>query len=618
VRWTTDEFTGRHFGKYEVLCRLAVGGMAEIFLGFARTGALMGKPVVLKRILTEQREDPTALQNLIDEAKLTATLSHPNVAQVLDLDIDGDDVLLVIEFISGANLEELVEVHRQRNEPVPLGFALTAVREAAQGLAHAHSHRNAKGESVPIIHRDVTPRNVMTDFEGLTRMLDFGIARVKGSERRTQAGMVRGTTAYMSPEQAIGKELDHRSDLFSLGIICHELLTGTRLFYKGNPAQEMAAVYEAEIPLPSRVNKRVPRAIDPVVMRLLERKVDRRYQSAIEFTRDLSQAAGSTAWAKDRCAELIRQQFAERQKDTRALTARIPAPKGTPSYPGLVPRPGAAQATPLYDDDEAGSRTQLAVDPLSLRPRPSTPSRPSPTTRPSAPTTPSRPVPRREASGEAQLTEPSRPAASRLATDAAGRAPADRGPATDQLRSHPTDSVTDSVRANDPGLSAEDLFGDGEPIPERTHIVPNPSAARLKQVPTRAAAPQPQAPARELESDPEIDQIIAARNKPRSSGALIIAAVAVLVLGGLGGAFLFKSMQGGGLGRVIIHADRPVEVVLEGQALGTTPVTGVFPAGHHRLQFRESGAPTRQYELDVKANVENLVDVTLDSLDKAP
>jgi serine/threonine protein kinase len=458
----------------------------------------------------------------------------------------------------------------------------------------------------------------MTDFEGLTRMLDFGIARVKGSERRTQAGMVRGTTAYMSPEQAIGKELDHRSDLFSLGIICHELLTGTRLFYKGNPAQEMAAVYEAEIPLPSRVNKRVPRAIDPVVMRLLERKVDRRYQSAIEFTRDLSQAAGSTAWAKDRCAELIRQQFAERQKDTRALTARIPAPKGTPSYPGLVPRPGAAQATPLYDDDEAGSRTQLAVDPLSLRPRPSTPSRPSPTTRPSAPTTPSRPVPRREASGEAQLTEPSRPAASRLATDAAGRAPADRGPATDQLRSHPTDSVTDSVRANDPGLSAEDLFGDGEPIPERTHIVPNPSAARLKQVPTRAAAPQPQAPARELESDPEIDQIIAARNKPRSSGALIIAAVAVLVLGGLGGAFLFKSMQGGGLGRVIIHADRPVEVVLEGQALGTTPVTGVFPAGHHRLQFRESGALTRQYELDVKANVENLVDVTLDSLDKAP
>ncbi|HEY1087825.1 MAG TPA: serine/threonine-protein kinase, partial [Archangium sp.] len=276
MKWTTDEFTGRRFGKYEVLCRLAIGGMAEIFLGFARSGPYVGRPVVIKRILNEQREDSNALQMLLDEAKLTATLAHPNVAQVMDLETDDDEVLLVIEFITGANLEEIVEAYTARQEAVPLGFAITVIREAAQGLGHAHTHKSPRGELVPIIHRDVTPRNVMVDFEGATKVLDFGIARAKGSERRTQAGMVRGTTAYMSPEQAVGKELDPRTDLFSLGTIFHELLTGQRLFYKGNPGQEMAAVYEGEIPVPSKVNRRVPKALDTVVMRLLERNLDRR------------------------------------------------------------------------------------------------------------------------------------------------------------------------------------------------------------------------------------------------------------------------------------------------------------------------------------------------------
>jgi hypothetical protein len=242
-------------------------------------------------------------------------------------------------------------------------------------------------------------------------------------------------------------------------------------------------------------------------------------------------------------------------------------------------------------------------------------------------------VPRREVSGErSQITEPSRPAAVRQppADPPRAAAPPPRDNATDQLKRHPTDSVTDSVRANDPGLSAEDLFGD-EGVPEKTRIVTNPSSSRLPTVGSRAGAPttrlpdppsrpaEPAARPAEPESDPEIDQILAARNQKRSPGGLVVAAVLALVLGGAGGAFLFKSMQSGnGLGRVIIHADRPVEVVLEGQILGTTPVTGVFPSGHHRLQFRESGAPTRTYELDVKANVENLVDVTLDSLDRAP
>ena len=362
MTWTTDEFTGTQFGKYEVLCRLAVGGMAEIFLGFARFGPFLGRPVVLKRILREQREDPAALQMLIDEAKLTATLSHPNVAQVLDLEMVRDDVVLVIEFIAGANAEEMVSACQIRSEPVPLGFALAATREAAQGLAHAHSHKDAKGQVVPIIHRDVTPRNVMVGFDGAVKMLDFGIARAKGSARRTQVGMVRGTTAYMSPEQAIGKEVDHRSDLFSLGVVAYELLTGQRLFYRGNPTDEMAAVYEAAIEPPSRVNRRVPRAVDPVVMRALERKVERRYQSAQEFIHDLSQAAGGALWTRERCSEMVRGQFTTRQREIEKLVSRIPNWNAmADSLRTLVGRGGPAPVTA----DEPIPKTVVALDPLA-------------------------------------------------------------------------------------------------------------------------------------------------------------------------------------------------------------------------------------------------------------
>ena len=285
--YVADEFTGRSFGKYEVLCRLAVGGMAEIFLGYAKSGPSAWKPVVLKRILTEHREDDQSMQMLIDEAKITATLNHPNVAQVLDLEIAGDEVLLVIEFIRGATIEEIVTAVTDKKEVVPLGFVLSAIRDCAQGLHHAHSHKDGTGKPMPIIHRDVTPKNLMVDFEGLGKVLDFGIARAMGAARRTVAGMVRGTSAYMSPEQAVDGKMDTRTDIFSLGTIFHELLTGQRLFHRGNAGKEMAAVYEAEVPPPSSINRRVPKALDAVVLKALERPLARRYQTGLEMVRDL-------------------------------------------------------------------------------------------------------------------------------------------------------------------------------------------------------------------------------------------------------------------------------------------------------------------------------------------
>lgn len=559
MKLSTDEFTGRRFGKYEVLCRIAVGGMAEIFLGFPRSGPFVGRPVVLKRILSEQREDPGALQMLIDEAKLTATLSHPNVAQVLDLEVEHDEVLLVIEYIAGANLEEVVDVYKARNEAVPLGFALASIREAAQGLGHAHTHKNARGEPVPIIHRDVTPRNVMVDFDGAIKMLDFGIARAKGSERRTQVGMVRGTTAYMSPEQAIGKELDPRTDLFSLGIIFHELLTGQRLFHRGNPAQEMAAVYEGDIPAPSKVNRRVPKQLDAVVMRALDRRIDKRYQSALEFVRDLALAAGSTTWSKERCAELARQQFASRQKDIDKILAKIP---GTaPPFPEgrTVVHRGP---TPSLADDEGAARTLVNQGPLGER---------RPTQQPPQPQPPP--------------------------------------PNTDPFAEPVTDTRPVTPQKPQQSLSHADLFSDMDDVPEKTRII----QGSKRSLPSVADVP----------TDPRRTPVKRPGAQGGSKVPLVIAAIVALALGAVGGALLFKRLAGPSqastaLGRVQVQSDRPADVLFNGQSLGSTPAGAWVPSGRHRLQLKEPDGTVRVVEVDVKPGEETNVVVTLDSLEKLP
>lgn len=570
MKWTTDEFTGKRFGKYEVLCRLAVGGMAEIFLGFARAGPFVGRPVVIKRILNEQREDPNALQMLLDEAKMTATLSHQNVAQVMDLENHEEDVLLVIEFITGANVEELVEAYTARQEPVPLGFAISVIREAAQGLGHAHQHKSARGEPQPIVHRDVTPRNVMVDFDGNTKVLDFGIARAKGSERRTQAGMVRGTTAYMSPEQAIGKELDPRSDLFSLGTIFHELLTGKRLFYKGNPGQEMAAVYEGEIPVPSQVNRRVPRALDSVVMRMLERKLDKRYQNATELIRDLSLAAGSTAWSRERCAELVKERFTARQKDIEKLVSRIP--QRSPSYPEVrtIVTRGPVSMSQLNDDDAAAARTMIGGQPLGERRPP-----------PQPPTDPYREA----------ATDPGRPAMppSRPATPAQPSA----------------------------GLKTDELFDDDAPQP--TRIIPGSS---MRSMPKVSEAPtDPRRPSVPRRAGPSMANVPPA---PSSSKLpLVLAAIVALVIGGVGGAFIIKGMQpqppASAVVKLSLDTDRPATVYLGKSALGTTPVAVFVPSGKHVLELQEEEGPRRSLQVDLPATeAETKMVVALDSLPPLP
>jgi serine/threonine protein kinase len=312
MAFTPDEFTGKRFGRYEVVCRLAVGGSAEIFLGLARTGPFVGLPLVLKRMLAP-REDIEALQDLVDEAKVTASLSHPNIARIYDIAQTPQDIVLVMEFIPGATLSELRRAVKKRGERIPLGFTLKVITDALLGLHHAHLHKDAKGRPRPVVHRDVTPGNLMVDFRGDCRLLDFGIARFMGAHRRTREDIVRGTAAYMSPEQIRAEPLDYRSDLFSMGAVMHELLTGEVAFGRATDAEELEAVLGGQVLPPQMRVPTLPSWIDNVAMRALEPNPAGRYATAMRFRDTLLEGAGTDVWTARQCAEYLRKDFAERE-----------------------------------------------------------------------------------------------------------------------------------------------------------------------------------------------------------------------------------------------------------------------------------------------------------------
>jgi len=315
-----DGHTGKRLGKYELLCRMAVGGMAEIFLGFARGGVWAGKAIVLKRMLVEHEDDTEALELLLQEAKLMARLNHPNAVRVLDLEVTEENVCLVIEFIPGLNLEELTDYFQ---EPLPLGLTLAIIRGAALGLNHAHNYCGERGQPAPIIHRDVTPRNIILSFDGRSKVLDFGIARMVGAQRRTAVGMVRGTSSYMSPEQATDQPLDIRTDIFSLGVVFHELLSGERLFARGKPLEDMMAVFQGAISLPSQANRKLPRSIDNLVLRMLERSLDKRFQTMGNFVGELDKDFATIVWTEAECLQFMQKHFSKIRSGIDAMLSRI-------------------------------------------------------------------------------------------------------------------------------------------------------------------------------------------------------------------------------------------------------------------------------------------------------
>lgn len=309
----------RRLGKFEVLCRLSTGGMSQIYLATQTGIGGFRKLVVLKTILPDIGGEEDFVRMFLEEARTTAAFNHPNIAQVYELDVESGELFMAMEFVQGCTLVEMAKACRTAKEPIPIGFTLQSVRDTALALHYAHNFTDARGRKQIVIHRDVAEKNIMVTYEGVTKLLDFGIAKALGRSSRTSIGMVKGTSGYMSPEQIRGEPLDPRSDVFSLGVVLHECLTGLRLFHGKNPEDGMMAALNTTVAPPSRTNAEVTFEVDAVVMKALQRKRDDRFGTALEFARAIEKAAPGLIWHPEQSGELVSRHFSERRQETRRL-----------------------------------------------------------------------------------------------------------------------------------------------------------------------------------------------------------------------------------------------------------------------------------------------------------
>ncbi|WP_420718363.1 serine/threonine protein kinase [Pyxidicoccus sp. MSG2] len=293
--------------------------MAELFLGFTSGPGGFRKYVVIKRILPDVRDNAQFERMFLDEARITAAFNHPNIAQVFDLGQEDDGLYLSMEFIAGQNLNQITSAFLRRRQQMPIGFTLSVARDVCMALHYAHTFTAPSGEPSPVIHRDVAQKNIMVTYDGVVKLLDFGIAKAKGSLERTSAGTVKGTTGYMSPEQVRGDKLDGRSDLFSVGVMMHELITGARLFAGKDEREEMVKILEAPIPWPSHVSPHVPEGVSKVVMQALERSREKRFLNGRDMARAIEAAAARLLMDSDHRASMMQELFAERMAATRSL-----------------------------------------------------------------------------------------------------------------------------------------------------------------------------------------------------------------------------------------------------------------------------------------------------------
>jgi serine/threonine protein kinase len=292
----------QRYGKYVLLRRIAVGGMAEIFKAKVAGAQGFEKDLVIKRILPHFNEDEDFVRMFVDEARITAKLQHPNIVQIYDFDVVDGTYYIAMEYIEGKDLKEVLERAALMRDPLSVFQCIWIAIEIAKGLHYAHT-KEEKGKPLNIVHRDVTPSNVMISYRGDVKLMDFGIAKAAQRSTKTQAGAVKGKVAYMSPEQARGRPLDGRSDVFALGVMLWEALTERRLFVAESDFDTLTNVLKMEAPPPSSINPAVPRDLDPIIAMCLAKDTDARYASAEILAREL------TRWFYSHVADLDKEKL---------------------------------------------------------------------------------------------------------------------------------------------------------------------------------------------------------------------------------------------------------------------------------------------------------------------
>jgi serine/threonine-protein kinase len=312
---------GTPFGRYELLAQLARGGLAEIWL--ARQTGLAGfeKLVVVKRLYERLQKEQEFVDMFLDEARINSRLNHTNVLSVHELgEIDGR-YFLTMEYIEGMPLGLLSQRAQTSLGDLPIAIIGGLLSQAAAGLHYAHEARSADGAPLNIVHRDVSPLNLLLSYEGVLKLADFGIAKADGRTTKTRSGVIKGTPTYMSPEQCTGEAVDRRSDVFGLGILFWELLTGKRLFRREYADQVYSAIVSGQVAAPSTHRPELPSALDAIALRALARRPADRFQTAEEFRRELEavlQEEGLRAEVVD-VRNFLEEHFAQERKDQESL-----------------------------------------------------------------------------------------------------------------------------------------------------------------------------------------------------------------------------------------------------------------------------------------------------------
>jgi TonB family protein len=353
------------FGQYEILERIASGGMAELYK--ARRSGVEGfqKIVAIKKILPHLADNEEFITMFADEAKLAAQLNHPSIVHIFDLGkIEGGGYFIAMEYIDGRDLRGLLQAAHDVGSPLPIPLAVFIASKVAAALDYAHRRRDAAGREMTIVHRDVSPQNILISYEGDIKLCDFGIAKAASKASQTQSGALKGKVQYMSPEQAWGKPIDRRSDLFSLGAVLFEMLTDQKLFRGDSDLTVLEKVRAADVVAPSSINPEVPKNLDAILLKALAREAEERYSNASDMLRDLEAvlyaytpapgsadlaiflhrlAAEEQAIAESKARQAT--QAAKAEPEKKRKSKGTPVARRTGSVPKLVVPSGATPAT---------------------------------------------------------------------------------------------------------------------------------------------------------------------------------------------------------------------------------------------------------------------------------
>jgi serine/threonine-protein kinase len=350
-------------GNYEVVRKIATGGMGEVFLAKQKGPVDFSRHVVLKRLHPRLTADPHFVTMFLNEARIAANLTHPNIVHIYELFQDAGGYVITMEYVRGGTVLALLrERQRRGTKGLPFGPVVRIATSVCEALHYAYNEPDENGNPRHVIHRDVSPSNVLVGYDGQVKLVDFGIAKALEAEALTQAATIKGKYGYMSPEQIKCQPLDQRTDIFSLGTMLWEMSVGNRLFKRDNDLQMLYAILEEPIPTPSERVPDFPKGLEYIVMKALARKREDRYADASSLAQDLRTIARDNEWDSEAStlSRLIKDVMPE---DAIALGRTGPGSDSRPSNAGQ--KPPNITAVTRSERNEAGTGSWVEIDPTN-------------------------------------------------------------------------------------------------------------------------------------------------------------------------------------------------------------------------------------------------------------